>query len=383
MQVFETISYNLKQLRFKDTKAYLDSLLGQLDVTYDNMGFCFDVSLENYAPILKKYPFLEKYLKNRPRERNEIRPELSSIPGDWSKDASIHLLPEDIPLFNEILQKIPRPYNFGFMYVLLDNVHWEDQLPQPCYSSAEPPNFRYCNYFNNKIVLMKEFDYGNKCNPVTLMTKRTEENGTLTDRPAKLQQLLEQLGKPQQTELKCVFEEEEQARFSTDMQAFKQTIDRSVFEKHMLSYRPPAPNPSDFHDTAKIQDLVAETLTPAKGFSPKKVMTAVASKYGYRYQGGTNGEYRFVRFTPEFHRFMVTISIAPFQSIIDADIEASGYNYSNCFFTTRTLSSSETGLQNFAEQIFLCAQLAEEHYYESLRKLFGPTPAWFWKNQTE
>ena len=41
MRVYEKITYNLKEIRFKDTKEYVDGLLAELGIGYTDIAFLF------------------------------------------------------------------------------------------------------------------------------------------------------------------------------------------------------------------------------------------------------------------------------------------------------------------------------------------------------
>lgn len=46
MQIFEIFTYNLKDIRFKNTKDFFDILLESLNLKYSEIMFCFTSDLE-------------------------------------------------------------------------------------------------------------------------------------------------------------------------------------------------------------------------------------------------------------------------------------------------------------------------------------------------
>ena len=63
MQVFETFTYNLNSIKFKDTKDYFDGLLGKFNMSYTDIMFCFgEVVCYNIQRNILK--FVTMLLKN-------------------------------------------------------------------------------------------------------------------------------------------------------------------------------------------------------------------------------------------------------------------------------------------------------------------------------
>ena len=63
MRVYEEITYNLKDIRFKDTKEYVDSLLAELGIGYTDIAFLFLGHLNGTVckKAIKWFPALAPY----------------------------------------------------------------------------------------------------------------------------------------------------------------------------------------------------------------------------------------------------------------------------------------------------------------------------------
>lgn len=65
MHVFEILTFNLKNIRFKDNKDYFDSLLKDFDISYSDIAFCFTSDHDGKISerVVKQFPELKPYRK--------------------------------------------------------------------------------------------------------------------------------------------------------------------------------------------------------------------------------------------------------------------------------------------------------------------------------
>ena len=199
MRVFEYFTYNLNQIRFKETKDFFDNLLKTLDLQYSGVAFNFkdDYNGDICDKIIKKFPNLKEY-KQYAGVESSVGYFFSSFRVKDDSEIIIYVNKEHQDDFSALVRKIPNPINFGFMGVALDNVNWYGEKTQtPVFYSRVGKCDIYSNkfhcYYSNSIRLFKEFDFGNKLNLVEIMIERTIEKDDLGPYPEKFNQLLEKL----------------------------------------------------------------------------------------------------------------------------------------------------------------------------------------------
>lgn len=122
MRVFEDYYFNLKKtVLFKDTKHLLDNFLAENGITYE--GLCFNFESGNFEKLLQKYPVMQKYYEDGKYDSGR----LTSVAKNWDECKNICIDKQDEPVLDEILTKIPRPYNAANISVFLYNVDWNKE----------------------------------------------------------------------------------------------------------------------------------------------------------------------------------------------------------------------------------------------------------------
>ena len=252
MQVFEYFIYNLKQIRFKDTKDYFDELLKMIDVEYSDIAFQFNAGSrdDRCEKAIKKFPELAEYKLYIPfSARYAVSQEeyfLSSVRGDSEGKISTSIKPQHKEAFCELLKKIPNTINFSYMGVVLDKVDWDGiGVQSPVfYSKNEIINTYTCNgfscnfdnYFSNSIRFFKDWSCGNKINEVKIMIERQIENDILVDYPESFKKVLEHLGKSKYRFLCCVFDDVEKKRWVEASKTFEEVIEHDRQTKHYVFF---------------------------------------------------------------------------------------------------------------------------------------------------
>ena len=319
------------------------------------------------------------YKQVRSRDWHE---ELSSVPLDWSIDSNIHISKNEFEMINGFVHKIPRPYNFDSSAILLDNVHWDEEQPldkKPCYKcyNGEPvrPDAYFRGYSNNCVTIIKDQLLGYK-NSVRFCVERYLNDNELAERPLKINELIEKLGKPSGVGLYCMFEPSEYARFEAAKKEIYDSISKDDFRDLFEPFNVP-----DTKSCDELPHLVEKMCTPIKGISPKKVFSSEAKKIGYEYSGfGSGGDYYFEKKLSANHVIQVNFHIMPFESVATVYISIFGCNFDIMFLATEQLYVENEGvLSQIAELSFECAQRIEEKYSKLLLEKFGETPAWWRK----
>ncbi|MFA6308648.1 MAG: hypothetical protein WC677_02735 [Clostridia bacterium] len=370
MRVFESYSFNLKdKVKFKDTKEYIDQLLFNNNIKYDHIGFGF--SYGDFDKLLSKYPSLGKYLKH---SINPFNDELSSVPLKWGDKLNLHVEKEDEKFINEICKRIPRPYNFGFITILLDHVHWFQNISilPACNVDVRPSGFSFDSYNSNSICLQKQFDYGNKYNVVTAKIERTKSFDELTDISDFVKKFLDSLGKPTGQHLFCCLEnDEKQAKIYADHEfneIREQSNRKDIFKEFGI------PHPETIEG---IHNRVLEELQLPKGISPKKAMVQQGKEYGYQYKKFFAGQYIMQKTNVNNHIFQIEFSTIPLTCKFEASVLIKGYNFTHYFTCNQTMIKQQSDAEIFIKKVFEYAHIIEEEYSDMLLELYGKTPKWF------
>ncbi len=382
MQVFDIYTFNLNTVVFKDNKEYLDGLFIELGLNYTDVGFCFRSYYVGASGIkaIDRLPSLNKYKKYDEHAPSETEPltekRLSSI-SVLGTDIGLYVEREDICDLGLLLKAVPRPVNFSFMGVLLDNINWDDGLVSKPYFKpnaakiAEIDN-RFSCYYSNSIRFVKEFDYGNKLNLVEVIIEREADLEKVAPHPKKFTALCAKLGKLIAKRTECVFDAVEAERLRRANEVLKKT-DRNKFDGLFAEFM------IDFPKTPQgMAEKEIESLEQIKGFSPKKLFTSIGKKHGYRYKRCINGHYELEKVNAHNHVFKVTFAIKPFSSLLFAFITARGYNFelSIAAFPDAIIHCEEE-FELYAGKAFDAVGEIENEYTEKLFSYYGKTPEWY------
>lgn len=382
MQVFDVYTYNLKQIRFKDNKEYIDGLLNELGLKYTDVGFCFwsDHDGSQCDKAIKLFENLSGYKKPEyTEEGNYLRGyRLSSVSEDENGRINMHVDPSHVDDFSGLLKKIPRPINFGFMGVLLDNIDWGDGDSKPCFTPAASgkivvDSHRFFSYYNNGIRFIKEFDYGNKLNIIEAFVERKGDFEKLSPRPQGFEDFCERLGKPIAKSTRCIFDDQERARWARAKETIDCFINRGEYDHLFAEFKRDYPK-----TTQGMMQEVMDSLVPIQGFSPKKIFTAVAKKHGYRYNGCINGRYELKKVNEYNHTTAVAFFVIPFSSSVFAEISVQGYNF-HLFAASlpEAILDGEAQFEGYAKKVFEIADEIDKKLTEPLFEHYGKTPDWY------
>lgn len=374
MQVFESFIYNLKDIKFKDTKVFFDDLLETLKLNYSGIIFCFNSDSEgnNCKKVIKNFPQLEEYTQNLKESARYFKsaPDycLCSIKKDKEGNIEKYINPNHTDDFDALLKKIPKSINFGFMGIALDNVNWYDTISQkPALSSQyNIYDHKFSGYFSNSLRFFKEFDFGNKLNLVEIMIERIVSGNRLLPYPNEFKQLLNKLGKPKHSALKCVFDDIENEKCINASKEFNATLNES--EKNFIIEK----------EALIKENYLIDSVTPISGFSPKTLFNKIAKTKGYTNFFGNNSCYRYKKNNSNNHTFIVELLNQPFSSFFITSISVVGYNFSHTIFTTQQETiKNEICAERYAKKVFDISAQLEKKYEEKLLLLYGETPQWY------
>ncbi len=384
MQIFDIYTYNLKQIKFKDNKEYFDCLLNKLDLEYTDIGFCFrsdfDGSLcEKVIKQFKNLGHYKKYLAESELYFKSVpEHQISSISIDDKGSINLHIDRNHSNDLSCLLKKVPRPINFGFMGVILDNISWSNNLiSNPCFKPNAVDRIaidhRFTNYYSNSIRFIKEFDYGNKLNLIEVLIERDGDLEELAPHPQKFGEFCTHLGNPMAKRTVCVFTDEEIARLKTSDESIKQLINKNEYDNLFDEFKRNYPNTSQ-----GITQKVMDSLTPIQGFSPKKIFTSIARKHGFRYKNCINGQYELKKVNIHNHIIKVSFMMRPFSSLFSADICVCGHNF-NFYVASfpEVIIDNELQVELYTKKVFEVANEIEKKFTENLFLYYGKTPNWY------
>lgn len=366
MQVFEIVRFNVNSIKFKETKAFFDSLLAEQGIAYGDVSFCFWSGNDSYPKVVKRFPALAPYRCERSDTHTYY------FTSNHYTEQGIRGLPAQHRAdWEKVLQGIPHTFSWAFMGVLLEGVDWYgDGKQSPAFVKGRQEidlyNHHYSNYLSNSIRFFKEFDYGNKWNLVHLVIDRTDGEG-LRPYPVGFEKILQQLGKPLSRQLICTFDDAERQRWKQADKDFSEAFAR--FRKRRF-----------IGNTQTSDDLLA-SVTPLKGIALKSLFTQAGKRYGYSYHSFGQGVYTFRKIVSGGYAYSVELVVPPFSSCLFGTVSVKGYNFAHYLCDGEQITVRDAACaQEYAEQVFQAAVAAEE-WERHLLEGYGPTPFWFWKEQ--
>ncbi len=384
MQVFEVFYYNLNQLKFKDNKVFFENLLKKLRLKYTDIAFLFssDQTGEICERTIKLFPVLKEYRHFYAESELYFRSMpnycFSSVDIDENKKISLHINKQHNEDFSALLKKIPKVINYGFMGVVLDKVNWygnEAQKPAffQCSNSSVFNDHNFNSYYSNSIRFVKEFDYGNRYNPVKIMIDRTDTLKRLRPYPDTFKDFILELGKPLSRDLKCVFDSKEREVWRKAAETIKELSAKDDYSNLLIEFK------NDLLKTQQeTEDYLMYSITPIKGISLKSILGKFARKNRYSYISCTNGCYQYQKVNENNHTILVEFMHIPFSSLVDGSVSIMGYNFVHHLCKLpRLVVKDKTFVEKYAEKVFEAAVQIESAYTPKLLSFYGKTPDWF------
>lgn len=362
MRIFEKISFNLNKIKFKENYGFLTALLDERGIAYPDLGFHFSHAHTTMEKIKSKFPALTHYCEEKVFS--------STLSG-----GTIYLAEEEKSDFITLLGKIPHSYNFGFMTVVLDNIDWYGNGASEGVNLVPPTKTSgvfNSRYYSNHIRFRKEFDYGNKYNFVTFCIERFGDDKQLEPLPLAFEEIISSLGKPYHRELQCVDDKPERERCTAAALKIRSRFERGQFTHRFNEFECSTPPKGPTFESA------VDDITPTKGISPKKAITAPARRHGYKFVSYCQGEYDYRRSNGNNHTFEVKFVVPPFTPFLFADIRVFGYNFNVPLPGGDEIKPrTDDNIAKYAEICFGIADELEEALADELFCTFGRTPDWY------
>ncbi len=362
MRVFDTIAFNVKAVKFQDTKEYLDELLHTCGLSYNETALYANYISDNAFEKLKKsFSSLVPYVTGC----DGIRHMLGFLTDETEQEALAALV-----------KKIPRGVPITDIGVMLDGINWngERKLPADRRSMNQPPYHTFYGCYSDHIEWYKVSMFGTKRNPVVLTVERFTDGDSLLPLPESVTRLCDMLGKPEYRSRKCVFDPADEAIWDERENALKKHIMRDRYDDRFDGFIKGGTLPEQL-------DRLPQELQPPAGFSPKSVFVKAAKPFGFRFSSFRQGEYVFFKINRNGHRFDMTMVIPPLTSYVFSRVWVSGWNVNMPLEGTPQVTVyDEQTLAAYAEKAFAAANETVERYEGRIVSDFGETPRWFWEN---
>ncbi len=369
MRVFDIYTYNIVSIvKFKDTKKYVDTMLEELGLTYNNVAFTYRGFLTPLGAMVEKYPNLSKYVHHYMPFRDDI---ITSLTPDWSK-GQVYADKEDWDSLFQIVSKCPRGMNI-IPTLAFDGIDWYGEGVKPSvigYLNEHMENgaqtFGVNNVIGNQIIMQREYDYGNKYNILQVVVEATGDGGkTPRDTSDIVEKLEKYLGKPERFVRTCRYSREKEKEFrkksSLCENILKERIETFYPRKVKFDEVPFIPNLADKKKITEAFQGTCFELGSRKGLLPGMNRMLCKDTHNFQY------EILFDRTqtSPDYFYWYVYIK---------------GHNFRiSSNQNTMYASSGKEAKERLAEIAGFCATLADE-FGDMLATHFGDTPDWYIEN---
>ena len=393
IRVFDKYVYNIAdKVKFKDTIKYLENMMQDCDLQYQDISFHFD-GYEALDKVLEKYPELSKYYFDFFRTERKI---LTSITPKWA-DGKIYAEPEDWSAIFSIIAKVPRGYHL-FPAITFDKIDWYGEGVREAalnVNSTTKGHAMMCGThtaINSQITLEREYDYGNKYNMVSVVVEATTEDEP-RDTSDIIKKLEPYLGQPaiiqngicrfsieentllKEHERTCsktlqrmiedVYPEEERSdsaiyvdklTYICDVYPEEKTSNSTVY----VSFIPNLANKKKIDKAFKETDFV---LGDRDGLLPGMNHVICVDKHNYQFEITFNR----TQSSPNYFYFYIDVK---------------GYNfYIKSEQNTIYASSEEEAMEKLYGLADFCMKLKDE-FGAILEKNFGCTPEWYMRKKS-
>ncbi|SHK89324.1 hypothetical protein SAMN02745136_03602 [Anaerocolumna jejuensis DSM 15929] len=397
MRVFISVTQDLKKVAsFQKTIPYLLGVLKER--LPERYLFAFEDVPETENPpfsktsmgkLIKAFPPLQQYL----RLRSEKRPEVSIASNFPAVSRFAYVQPEldeavTPELLTAVVEKIPRPYSFYNVSIVLDSISWfgdSNTIPALSYSMPDAEcaadGINSCGsssfYQSDCIVLEKSFDYGTGYNPLHLRFEVTQfiEEGTLSQADTQIEELCTRFGGQfMSRQMVCCFSPQEMLHFEAaakQLGLYLQSRSKAWSELSM-----PSGIPFGKESYQSIPGIQPEQnyCTPNRISYFKKVLRE--DGFIWRHPK-IDGYCEFAKILTEGN---YVLNISPWfqRNYLYIRLDCSGYNFTvNRMVSSDRICHSMKELELFAADLKMLISLWVNEVVPEIRRLFGDTPSWY------
>lgn len=372
MRVFDIYEYNVAdRVKFRETKKYIDKMLADLGLKYDEISFTIENFITKIGTIEEKYPKLAGYRYYYEPTRSNV---LTSLTPEW-KQGKVYAKTEDREAIYDVFSKIPRGFNVVGS-IIFQHIDWygegTKELAIGGHESSREKAI-LCNDYSalsSSIHMIRQYDDGNKINRMKVIVEATSD-GIPKNTKEVIKKLEKYIGKPENHIRRCVFDDEWTKRF----QELQEEAGKMLIEKIN----------SDYHvDRVEYIKRMSDPFIPAlvdkkmimKAFADtnfsmvdsKKVLAGANSlssidRHNYHYEVMIDR----TQMCTSFFRFYIFIRGCNFQIRNSQDV---------IFADSRGEAAEK--LSRLADY---CMNLQEE-FGDYLSGRFGDTPEWYdWNDE--
>lgn len=369
--------------KFKDTFDLIEKTLQSNKWAYQNLWFkFFSVIPDEVEKIIKKIPQLKDYyyyLDFRGGRNYAI----SNFDSQW-EDGNLNenLQKADAEFIKQVVKGIPRPFNTPFNVVVFDEVNWFGAKAKPIQAEDKGSMCGTNADINSShIVIRKEFDYGNKYNPITVKIEVTGgADAEILDDSGIAAVFTGLFGQCERSYVCYAIEEHEKLDFmSKEIRATKITEDiENRFwdrEKFMPIDSGILPHHLTWDAYSDLKHMNDYGNMPA--MSPKSAIMKVFKSTGYRYTGCQNCLYSIEKLDEFNNQILLGIVMAPNCRRMEADMDYKGLGFGYRMNLCQYTPDDQDGVVNFIENVYAATRYLEQNYFPKIREIYGRTPAWF------
>lgn len=369
MRVFDKYTFNIiDKVKFKDTKKYLDDMLANLRLNYNNVSFTFQSFMTQLNKVTEKYPNLDKYRYGYYQYNDsEV---LTSLTPKWA-NGEIYAAKEDWDSIFSIVSKVPRGFNV-LPTLVLDKIDWYGEgTREAALKVSEITEDKAMIYLsrlviNSQIIMERQYDYGNKYNIVHVVVEATTE-GEPRDTTDIIKKLEPYLGQPDYNVRMCRFDIEENKLFekrSLECENKLKSMVEEFYPSRKHDYMKNVKFIPNLADKKKIKAAFKGTdftLGDRKGLLPGMNHVLCIDKHNYQFEI----VFDRTQSSPDYFYFYIYVrgcnfSIDSGQKIIFA-------------------SSEEESVDMLSKIADFCMKIKAE-FGDMLEENFGNTPGWYTYN---
>lgn len=365
MRIFDNYTFNvIDKVKFKDTKKYVDDMLNDLGLRYENVLFTIKRYLTSLDDVIAKYPNLGKYRYSYYQFHEDV---LTSLSPKWS-EGDIYACSEDWDDIFSIVSKVPRGLNV-LPTLVLSQIDWYNEgLKDAAINVSEITENKAMIYsgrhvINSQIIIEREYNYGNKYNMVHVVVEATTD-GEPRDTTDVIKKLEPYLGLPTSYHRTCRYSIEESKLFDKRMREcsdrLKEMIEEFYPRRHHDYFKPVEFIPN-LADKKKIKQAFKDTdytLTDRKGLLPGMNQVVCIDKHNYQFKI----LFDRTQTSPDYFYFYIYIN--------------------GCNFKIESMQNSIycTSENEAAEMLFKIAEFGmkvKAEFGDILEENFGNTPIWY------
>jgi hypothetical protein len=370
MKVYKTYRFNLGvQMPFKETLPYIENMLNSLGILYSGIAFSFKYG--KIDAVLKEYPNLKKYHRAEIRN-NETIHTISSVRVRSGEKTLIHANLEDEETIRQISAKIPRPYNFLDVELVIDNIAWYKDISFDDVFFDDDIDLSY--YFSNSVHLIKSYNFGTKYNIVDVSIELIHTYDKIIDDSEIVKMLSTYLGTSIYNNITIRYNSEEKKKYAESERIIEGLID--IFNNRVKNFSVFTKSMNQ-GSADSLTNQIMQAANPA-GISSAKILKLLCKTHGYQYRYGYGGGYYSCCMINENgHIFGIEHTQKPGTRWININLFMRGLEFSYKIQMGDIVPKTQNDLKIMLEYAFEMAKNMQRNFAAKLLNCYGKTPKWY------